>query len=97
LPPSFTFGREKNLVAEAFHGSTWWTNERYTGAKVFDSPAEWKTYTGHYRSDSPWYGSTRVLIRKGALLIDGSWIGPQGLFNIGPSISFSTSRRTSTT
>ena len=68
---SLTFGREKNLVVEAFHGSNWWTNERYTGTKVFDAPNEWKTYTGHYRSDSPWYGSMRLIIRKGALLIDG--------------------------
>jgi hypothetical protein len=28
-------------------------------------------YTGHFHSDSPWYGSTRIVIRKGELLIGG--------------------------
>lgn len=64
------FGRDKGLVAEAFHGAEWWTNERYTGAKEFNHPPEWDAYVGHYRSDSPWYGSARVVIRKGALLFD---------------------------
>lgn len=65
------FGREKDLVVEAFHGADWWTNERYSGAKKFDYPKEWDAYTGHFHSDSPWYGSVRVLIRKGELLLGG--------------------------
>jgi CubicO group peptidase (beta-lactamase class C family) len=65
------FGREKNVVVEAFHGSRWWTNERYAGPKTFEYPKEWDALTGHYRSDSPWYGSSRVVIRKGRLLFDG--------------------------
>ncbi|HKZ78021.1 MAG TPA: serine hydrolase domain-containing protein [Pyrinomonadaceae bacterium] len=65
------FGREKDLVVEAFHGFNWWPNERYTGPKTFTYPKAWNAYAGHYRSDSPWYGSTRVVIRKGQLLLEG--------------------------
>jgi CubicO group peptidase (beta-lactamase class C family) len=66
-----TFGREQDAVVEAFHGSNWWTNERYSGAKSFEYPREWEAYAGHYRSDSPWYGSARIVIRKGRLVVDG--------------------------
>jgi CubicO group peptidase (beta-lactamase class C family) len=65
------FGRVDNSVVEAFHGTSWWTNDRYTGPKEFSYPTTWDAFTGGYRSDSPWYGSLRVLIRKGRLLIDG--------------------------
>ncbi|MGH9970378.1 MAG: serine hydrolase domain-containing protein [Pyrinomonadaceae bacterium] len=65
------FGREKELVVEAFHGSDWWTNERYSGQRNFEYPKEWEAFTGHYRSDSPWYGSTRLVIRKGRLRVGG--------------------------
>ncbi|MEP6919566.1 MAG: serine hydrolase domain-containing protein [bacterium] len=65
------FGREKGVVVEALHGADWWTNDRYYGRKKFDYPSEWDAYTGHFKSDSPWYGSMRVVIRKGQLLIDG--------------------------
>lgn len=65
------FGREQGKVAEAFHGGRWWTNERYSGPKTFQYPAEWDAYAGHYHSDSPWYESTRLVIRKGQLLAEG--------------------------
>lgn len=65
------FGREKGVVVEAFHGGDWWTNDRYTGADSFEYPKEWDAYTGRFRSDSPWYGSARVLIRKGRLTLEG--------------------------
>jgi len=77
-----SFGREKEVVVEAFHGSRWWTNERYAGAKSFDYPRDWDLFTGRYRSDSPWYGSARILIRKGHLLIDGE----QPLTQIEPGV-----------
>jgi D-alanyl-D-alanine carboxypeptidase len=69
----FTLGfeREKDVVVAAFHGSNWWMNERYSGPKKFEYPKQWDAYTGHYHSDSPWYGSGRVVIRKGQLLING--------------------------
>ena len=68
---TLSFAREKDVVTEAFHGSDWWTNERYSGTKSFEYPKEWDSYIGHYRSDSPWYGSTRLVVRKGRLLLDG--------------------------
>ncbi len=65
------FGRGKDGVVEAFHGPRWWTNERYGGLRKFDYPKEWEAYTGHFHSDSPWYGSGRVVIRKGQLWLNG--------------------------
>jgi CubicO group peptidase (beta-lactamase class C family) len=79
---ALSFGRDKDSVVEAFHGSRWWTKERYTGAKTFDYPKEWDAFTGRYRSDSPWYGSARIVIRKGRLLVDGE----QPLTQIGPGV-----------
>jgi hypothetical protein len=66
-----TFGRDKEVVVEASHGANWWTNEKYAGPKTFDYPNEWDAYTGHFYSDNPWYGSTRIVIRKGQLLLEG--------------------------
>ncbi len=78
-----TFGRDKEMVVEALHGANWWTNERYAGPKTFEYPSEWDGYTGHFHSDNPWYGSTRVVIRKGQLLLEGllplAQVGP-GVF-----------------
>ena len=65
------FSRDQGKVAEAFHGARWWTNERYTGPKTFQYPPEWDAFTGHFHSDSPWYGSTRLVVRKGQLLAEG--------------------------
>ena len=68
---TLNFGREKNAVVEASHGSSWWANERYNGKREFNYNTTWDAFTGHYRSDSPWYGSSRIVIRKGRLLMDG--------------------------
>jgi D-alanyl-D-alanine carboxypeptidase len=76
------FEREKDVVVAAFHGPNWWTNERYSGPKKFEYPKEWDAYTGHFHSDSPWYGSTRVVIRKGQLLVGGD----QQLAAVGPNV-----------
>ena len=76
------FAREKELVVEAFHGPSWWTNERYSGPKKFEYPKEWEGYTGHFHSDSAWYGSTRIVIRKGQLLIGGD----QPLAEVSPGV-----------
>jgi hypothetical protein len=65
------FGRDKEKIVEAFHGSSWWFKENYTGPRTFEYPKEWEAFAGHYRSDSPWYGSMRLVIRKGRLLVDG--------------------------
>jgi CubicO group peptidase (beta-lactamase class C family) len=80
------FARERNMIAEAFHGPRWFTNERYTGPKTFDYPKEWEAFAGHYRNDSPWFGSTRIFARKGKLTADGTPLTPlgDGLFRLGP-------------
>lgn len=78
---ALSFGRTDNRVVEAFHGSKWWVNDRYTGPKIFEHPKEWKAFGGHYRSDSPWYGSLRVVIRKGRLWLNGE----QPLLQVGPA------------
>lgn len=76
------FGRVDNAVVEAFHGTSWWTNERYTGSKEFGYLRDWDAFTGTYRSDSAWYGSMRVVIRKGRLFLDGE----QPLVQITPGV-----------
>ena len=80
------FARERNMIVEAFHGPRWFTNERYTGPKTFDYPKEWEAFAGHYRNDSPWFGSTRIFARKGKLTADGTPLTPlsDGLFRLGP-------------
>ena len=65
------FGRDKDKVVEAFHGADWWMGQAYSGPKSFEHPKDWAAYAGHFRSDSPWYGSMRLVIRKGQLMIDG--------------------------
>ncbi|MEP6741592.1 MAG: serine hydrolase domain-containing protein [bacterium] len=65
------FSRQQDKVVEAFHGARWWSNERYAGPKTFQYPAEWDAYAGHFHSDSPWYESTRLVVRKGRLFVEG--------------------------
>jgi hypothetical protein len=79
------FARERNVVVEAFHGPRWFTNERYTGPRTFDYPQEWDAFAGHYRNDSPWFGSTRIFVRKGKLTADGAPLTPlgAGIFRVG--------------
>lgn len=69
------FGRDKpedGTVVEVSHGADWYFNQYYTGPRNFISPKEWNAFTGHYRNDSPWIGSFRVVLRKGKLWLDGS-------------------------
>jgi CubicO group peptidase (beta-lactamase class C family) len=79
------FGRVHNQVVEVFHGPRWYTNERYSGPKTFSYPPEWDALSGHYRNDSPWFGSTRIFVRKGKLIADGAPLTPMGdgLFRVG--------------
>ncbi|MDT7604963.1 MAG: hypothetical protein QOF61_2960 [Acidobacteriota bacterium] len=65
------FVRENNHVVEAFHGADWYAGEGYAGARTFTYPKEWEAYAGHYFNDSPWYGTARIVLRKGQLLLDG--------------------------
>ena len=72
------FGRDHNAVVEAFHGPRWFTNDRYAGPRTFEYPKEWDAFAGHYRSDSPWFGSTRIFVRKGMLTAEGTPLVPLG-------------------
>lgn len=65
------FGREDGAVVEAGHGSEWYAGARYSGPRAFEHPKEWEGFAGRYRHESPWYGSTRVVLRKGRLWLDG--------------------------
>ena len=54
------------------HGARWWMSDRYTGARTFAVPESWSAFTGHYRNDSPWSGSVRIVARQGKLWADGT-------------------------
>lgn len=65
------FGRdEQGNVVEAFHGNTWYRNERYSGPETFDYPAKWNAFVGEYRSHNPWETHVRILLRKGQLVFE---------------------------
>lgn len=65
------FVRDHERVTEAYYGPEWYAGQHYTGPRSFDAPAKWSAYVGHYTNDSPWYGSTRIVLRKGKLYSDG--------------------------
>ncbi len=68
------FQREKGPgtpVTDLVHGPNWYFHSRYTGNRTFTYPSAWDAFTGHYRNDSPWYGSLRVVKARGQLWIDG--------------------------
>ena len=75
------FTRDGERVTEAAHGPEWYAGERYTGPRSFEHPKELDAYVGRYRHDSPWYGTTRVVLRKGQLWLDGE----QPLFQVAPA------------
>jgi CubicO group peptidase (beta-lactamase class C family) len=59
-------------VVEAAWGGNWYRNAKYQGPESFSHPGEWDAYVGHYRNESPWVGSQRIVIRKGRLWLDGT-------------------------
>ena len=66
------FVREDQQVTQAVYGPDWYLNEKYKGPKTFEAKKEWEPFVGHYHNDSPWYGDTRVVMRKGQLFLDGA-------------------------
>lgn len=85
---ALNFGRDaKGAVVEATSGPDWYAGERYAGPRAFETPpAEWQAFAGHYRNDSPWEGSARIVLRNGRLWIGGEApLAPLGggLFRIG--------------
>jgi CubicO group peptidase (beta-lactamase class C family) len=80
------FGREGGSVSELAYGADWYVNANYTGPKRFETPAEYQSLAGHYCTDSPWHRSTRIVVRKGKLWMDGTTVlEPLGkwLFRLG--------------
>ncbi len=74
---AFAFGRRDpedpaSAIVELTWGGDWYRNAKYTGPERFDYPKEWDAYVGHYRNESPWIGSLRIVVRKGRLTIDGT-------------------------
>jgi hypothetical protein len=65
------FVRENQQVTQVFHGSSWYMGTKYTGPKTFEMKKDWEGFAGHYFNDSPWYGETRVALRRGQLFMDG--------------------------
>jgi D-alanyl-D-alanine carboxypeptidase len=61
----------KSDVVEAGLGPQWFTNRKYTGPRQFNAPGVYQQFVGHYRNDEPWTGSTRIVLRKGKLWMDG--------------------------
>ena len=73
---SLVFGRAKaddpkSPVVEVAYGPHWYTNAQYSGPREFTAPSAYEQYVGHYRNDEPWTESTRVVLRKGKLWLDG--------------------------
>lgn len=65
------FVRDKLKVVEISHGPDWYVNDSYTGPRTFETPKHLEGFVGHYANDSPWYGDTNVIMRKGQLYLDG--------------------------
>ncbi|MBV9927811.1 MAG: serine hydrolase [Acidobacteria bacterium] len=82
------FTRDDNKkVTEAGHGPDWYTNSNYEGPRTFEHPKEWEAYAGRYRHESAWYGSTRIVLRRGKLWLEGEQELvplPDGSFSLGP-------------
>ena len=68
------FVRDKVKVTEVVHGSDWYVNDNYNGPRSFETPKAWEGFVGHYHNDSPWYGDTHVILRKGQLYLDGAQV-----------------------
>ena len=77
------FGRDDGRVVEAFHGPDWYVAEDYSGPESFDYPAEWESFTGHYRTYNFGLTNFRVIIRKGKLLLAYPSGGHDSLVPIG--------------
>ena len=69
------FNREKGKdtpVTDVSSGADWYANDKYQGERNFSLPKEWTQFVGHYRNDSPWIGSLRIVPRTGKLSMNGS-------------------------
>ena len=65
------FVRENQQVTQAYYGTDWYAGARYNGPRTVEVRQDWQGLVGHYFNDSPWYGDTRVVLRRGQLYVDG--------------------------
>jgi len=68
------FHRDNGKVAELSYGGDWYAGEKYSGPRKFEIPAEWASYSGHYRANHAWFNNFRIVIRKDKLVL----ISPEG-------------------
>lgn len=81
------FTRKDDKVVEAGYGADYYLRGDYKVARTYEYPKEWEAYAGRYRHESPWYGSTRIVLRRGTLWLEGEQLLvplPDGSFSIGP-------------
>ncbi|MBS0388965.1 MAG: serine hydrolase, partial [Proteobacteria bacterium] len=62
---------ESGAVTEAAWGERWYAAPAYRGPREFAAPAQWAPLAGHYRTEDPWIGSVRVVLRRGRLWMNG--------------------------
>lgn len=63
--------KAKGSVVGLSVGANWYVNSRYQGPKSFPAFPKASRYTGTFASDSPWYGATKIVERKGQLWLAG--------------------------
>ena len=63
------FERLHGKISEVYVGPHWYVTERYTRPRVFETPAAWAAFPGHYRTYNPWQSNFRVFLRKGRLVL----------------------------
>ncbi len=69
--PQEAAAKKTSPVVELMHGTDWYANDNYAGPRSYPADPYLESFTGHYRADSAWFGSTRVVLRKGSLWLDG--------------------------
>jgi D-alanyl-D-alanine carboxypeptidase len=77
----------KPPFAELLWGSDWYTSADYKGVRDFPQNSNFLHLTGHYRADSVWASSFKIVWVKGQLMMDGVVpLVPIGanLFRMGP-------------
>jgi len=58
-------------VVEVTYGPEWFVNAAYDGSRSFSAPADYESFVGRFRSDSPWGGDVTVYVLKGQLTLAG--------------------------
>ncbi|WP_263359318.1 serine hydrolase domain-containing protein [Acidicapsa ligni] len=58
-------------ILELTHGDRWFVRGSASSLEVKSAPARYSAFPGKYLNDSPWYGSFRIVERRGQLWVDG--------------------------